>query len=158
MQYNKKNILFKVFAKYLRFLKELRSSYDPNLYDKFDAFIKSEKELNLMFSIGDAMNFVKGRYAEARMLYPLKYSINGVRKHRMRCAFIDFLHERRVYESYLKYRGVQHTCKIALHDEVMRWLDICDFYWSETEEGYGFWQNISNEWKNFCLTTPIMEE
>lgn len=158
MEHNKKNILFKIFAKRLRFLKELRTSYDPNLYGKFQLFIKSKKELGLISSVGNALNFVKSGNVEIRKLYPLNFSIDGVRKNRMQLAFIDFLRERRAYENYLKYRGNPYTRKMALHEQVMRWVDICGFYWSETEEGYVFWQNISNAWKDFCITTPIMEE
>ena len=158
MEHNKKNILFKFFAKHLRFLKELRTSYDPNLYGKFQLSIKSKKELALIYGIGDAMNFVRGHYVDIRALYPLKYSVSGVRKHRMRRAFIDFLHEKGAYVNYMKYRGIRRSCKIVLHEQVMRWLDVCGFYWSETEEGYFFWENISNAWKDFCITTPIMDD
>ena len=158
MQYNKKNILFMVLAKYIRFLKELRCSYNPNIRGK-DALRRSIREsLDLVTCTVDAQNFVEGRDVNIRGLYPSKFSIDGVRKNRMQLAFIDFLRERRAYENYLKYRGNPYTRKMALHEQVMRWVDICGFYWSETEEGYVFWQNISNAWKDFCITTPIMEE
>lgn len=158
MQYNKKNILFMVLAKYIRFLKELRCSYNPNIRGK-DALRRSIREsLELVTCTVDAQNFVEGRDVNIRGLYPSKFSIDGVRKNRMQRAFIDFLREKGVYENYLKYRGLQHTRRVILHEQVMRWVEVCGFAWCNTLEGTEFWCDICNEWKDFCLTTPIMED
>ena len=132
MQYNKKNILFMVLAKYIRFLKELRCSYNPNIRGK-DALRRSIREsLELVTCTVDAQNFVEGRDVNIRGLYPSKFSIDGVRKNRMQRAFIDFLREKGVYENYLKYRGLQHTRRVILHEQVMRWVEVCGFAWCYT--------------------------
>lgn len=161
MRHNRKNILFKVLAKYIRFLKELRSSYAHNIRDEDALRLSIEKNLDLVTGIGlaGAQKFVEGHNnVSIREIYPLKFCIRGVLKHRMQCAFIDFLHEKGAYENYMKNRYNQNKCKIVLHGQVMRWLDVCGFYWSDTVEGFDYWHNISNEWEDFCITTRIMEE
>lgn len=158
MQHNRKNILFKVFAKYIRFLKELRSSYDSNIHGEHVLYLSLKSNLDLVISIADAQNFIDGRDVDIRGLYPLRYSLGGIRKQKMECAFFDFLREKGVYEKYIEYRNDQYARNITLHSYVMRWVDVCDFYWVKTDEGPEFWNNVSNEWKDFCLTTPILDD
>ena len=154
MRHNRKNILFKIFAKYIRYLKELRPSYDRNVHDDIVLFSKIKEELNLVGSIREAQKFVEGHNnVSIREIYPLKFSIRGALKYKMQLAFIDFLREKGVYENYLRYGG-----KMALHGRVMRWIDVCGFFWTETEEGPEFWCKVSHEWKDFCLTTPILDD
>ena len=87
MQHNRKNILFKIFASYLRYLKELRSSRARNMRDDSVLFFKIKGELKLVVSIVDAQNFVEGYDVNIRGLYPSKYKIHGLRKENMERAF-----------------------------------------------------------------------
>lgn len=160
MQYNKKNILFKILAKYIRYLKELRSSYDHNIHDEDALTLSIAKNLDLVTGIGivGAQNFVEGRNVNIRELYPLKFTIRGTLKYKMQLAFIDFLREKGAYESYLNYRAYPYTRTMKLHEQVMRWVELCGFSWSLTPEGTEFWSAISCEWKDFCLVTTILDE
>ena len=129
MQHNRKNILFKIFAKYIRYLKELRSYYDSNIHGEHVLYLSLKSNLDLVISIADAQNFIDGRDVDIRGLYPLRYSLGGTRKQKMECAFFDFLREKGVYEKYIEYRNDQYARNITLHSYVMRWVDACDFYW-----------------------------
>lgn len=158
MQHNKKNILFKIFAKYLRYLKELRTSYDSNIHGEHVIYLSPKTNLDLVINIMDAQNFVEGRDVDIRGLYPLRYSLGGTRKRKMECAFFDFLHEKGVYEKYIEYRDDQHARNITLHSYVMLWVEVCGFSWAKTDEGPEFWNNVSNEWKDFCINTTILDD
>lgn len=158
MQYNKKNILFKIFAKQLRFLKELRSSYGNNIHDANSLFFKIKEELDLVVSVMDAQYFVEVRDVDIRGLYPSKYKIHGSHKDNMERAFFAFLLKKGIYEKYMDYSSDHHTHGVVLHDEVMRWIDVCGFFWTETEEGPEFWCDVSHEWKDFCITTTILDD
>ena len=158
MQYNKKNILFKIFASYLRFLKELRCSRARNMRDDSVLFFKIKGELKLVVSIMDAENFVEGLDVNVRGLYPSKYKIHGLRKDNMERAFFAFLFKKGIYEKYMEYSSGHHTRAVVLHNEVMRWVDAGGFFWNDTDEGTEFWRGISHEWKDFCITTPILDE
>ena len=158
MQYNRKNILFKIFASYLRFLKELRSSRARNMRDDSVLFFKIKGELKLVASIMDAQNFVEGLDVNVRGLYPSKYKICGTRKYKMENAFFAFLFKKGIYEKYMEYSSRHHTRAVVLHDEVMHWVDAGGFFWNDTDEGPEFWRGISHEWKDFCITTPILDE
>lgn len=150
--------MFKIFASYLRFLKELRSSRARNMRDDSVLFFKIKGELKLVVSIMDAQNFVEGLDVNVRGLYPSKYKICGTRKYKMENAFFAFLFKKGIYEKYIEYSSGHYTRPVVLHDEVMRWVDAGGFFWNDTDEGPEFWRGISHEWKDFCITTPILDE
>ena len=150
--------MFKIFAKYIRYLKELRTYYDSNIHGEHALYLSLKSNLDLVISIADAQNFIDGRDVDIRGLYPLRYSLGGIRKQKMERAFFDFLRKKGVYEKYIEYRNDQYARNITLHSYVMRWVDVCDFYWVKTDEGPEFWNNVSNEWKDFCIATTILDD
>lgn len=160
---NKKNILFKALAKNLRRVKEIRSSGMLGTLDTLAITKNIDKEFPSIANIWEARKIVFYYKGDILCLCPQKLIVLGKVRESMKNAFADFLKKRRIYDCFQEYKrhgGRDYTnyTDVELSENVLHWISSSGFYWHDTREGFYFWSNVNEEWRDFCLTTTVLDD
>ena len=163
MQYNKKNILFKALAKNFRRVKEIRYSVIMGTLNKTALMKAMNDEFPSIVDVWEARKIVMDFKGDMRCLCPQKLIVFDEVRDSMEKALADFLKKKQLLVRFNAYRthfGKTSSCFIdgKLPDNVLHWISASGFYWRDSCEGFAFWESVSREWRDFCLTTTILDD
>ena len=163
MHFNKKNILFKALVKNLRRVKEIRSSGITRALGNIALMKIMNDEFPSIVDTWEARKIVTDFKGDVRSLCPRKLVVFDEVMDSMKNAFADFLKKKQLLVRFNAYRthfDKTSSCFIdgKLPDNVLHWVSSSGFYWYDTCEGFGFWSAVNNEWRDFCLTTAILND
>ena len=163
MLFNRKNILFKALAKNFRRVKEIRSSEPLWVLNETVPMMIVNREFPDIVNTWEAQRIITDYKGDMRCLCPLKLIVFGEVRDSMKKAFADFLKKRQLFVRFNEYRGNDEKNLFSpankeLSANVLCWISSSGFYWSETREGFDFWDGVNREWRDFCLTTTILDD
>lgn len=163
MLLNRKNILSKALVKNLRRVKEIRSSGITRALGNIALMKIMNDEFPSIVDTWEARKIVTDFKGDVRCLCPLKLIVFDEVKESMKKAFADFLKKKQLLVRFNAYRtnfDKTSSCFVdgKLPDNVLHWVSASGFYWRDTCEGFGFWDSVSREWRDFCLTTTILDD
>lgn len=163
MQHNRKNILFKALAKNFRRIKEIRASEPLLALSETALMMIVNREFPDIVDAWSAQKIITDYKGDMRCLCPLKLIVYGEVRESMKKAFADFLKKRQLFVRFNEYRGNDEKNLFSpankeLSANVLYWLSSSGFYWTDTREGFDFWCKVNEEWRDFCLTTTILDD
>ena len=163
MQYNKKNILFKVLAKNFRRVKEMRSLGALWALDRNALMKEINRAFPQILDMWEVQTIITEYKGNMRCLCPRRLIVRGEVRESLKKAFTDFLNKKGLFDRFHEYK--RHNA-ISLHklsddelsENVLYWISSSGFYWNDTREGFAFWSVVNHEWHDFCLATTILND
>lgn len=151
-----KNIYRIEAAKVLRLIKEMRQSQHYSNMKYAEVLSDFTKRFMQKLNVGNAMNAYVRFHGNLKLLVPRDIKPSNKQLQEMYYVFAQFLKDKQLYETFIEHQGMNKALKFYTND-IPLWVSSCGFTWANTIQGWGFWRDISEEWKDFCYTNSIMD-
>lgn len=151
-----KNIYRIEAAKVLRLIKEMRQNQHYSNMNYKDVLSDFTKLFAGKLNVGHVMNAYMRFRGNLKLLVPRDIKPSSKQLQEMYYVFAQFMKDKQLYKTFIEHQGRDKALTFYTND-IPLWVSACGFTWAKTIQGWVFWRDISEEWKDLCYTNSIMD-